>query len=123
MEEDLEINLDVVGLDGHYAANTYSPLPVAAATADGSWITDVEGNRYLDMLSAYSAMNFGHRNPRLIEAAKRQMDRVTLTSRAIYNDQMGALCRDLSALCGKDATLLMNSGAEGVETAIKLARK
>ena len=116
-------NLDIVALDDAYAAHNYHPLPIAAATAEGSWITDVEGNRYLDMLSAYSAINFGHRNPRLIEAAKNQLDRLTLTSRAIHNDQMGALCRDLAGLCRMETALLMNSGAEGVETALKLARK
>ena len=116
-------NRDIIEIDERYTAHNYDPLPIAAASAEGSWITDVEGIRYLDMLSAYSAINFGHRNPRLVDAAKRQLDRLTLTSRAIHNDQMGALCRDLAGLCGMEAALLMNSGAEGVETALKLARK
>ncbi len=93
------------------------------AEAEGCWVTDVEGRRYLDMLAAYSALNFGHRHPELIAAAKEQLDRVTLTSRAFHNDQMGPFLRDLTELCGMDLALLMNSGAEAVETAIKTARK
>jgi ornithine--oxo-acid transaminase len=119
----MSTNEGYIELDKAHAAHNYHPLPVVAATAEGSWITDVEGTRYLDLLSAYSAMNFGHGNQRLVDAAKQQLDRVTLTSRAIHNDQMGALCRDLSELAGMETALLMNSGAEGVETAIKLARK
>lgn len=123
MPELVPTNLDIVALDEQSAAHNYHPLPIAAASAEGSWITDVEGNRYLDMLSAYSAINFGHRNPRLVAAAKQQLDRLTLTSRAIHNDQMGAFCRDLASLCSMETVLLMNSGAEAVETALKLARK
>ena len=104
-------------------AHNYHPLPVVVAEAEGCWVTDVEGKRYLDMLSAYSALNFGHRHPELIAAAKEQLDRVTLTSRAFHNDQMGPFLRDLTELCGMDMALLMNSGAEAVETAIKTARK
>jgi ornithine--oxo-acid transaminase len=104
-------------------AHNYHPLPVVVAEAEGCWITDVEGRRYLDMLAAYSALNFGHRHPELIAAAKEQLDRVTLTSRAFHNDQMGPFLRDLTELCGMDLALLMNSGAEAVETAIKTARK
>jgi len=116
-------NRYIVALDEANAAHNYHPLPIAAASAEGSWITDVEGNRFLDMLSAYSAVNFGHRNARLVQAAHDQLDQLTLTNRAIHNDQMGALCRDLAALCDMEAVLLMNTGAEGVETALKLARK
>ncbi len=116
-------NQEIIARDERFAAHNYHPLPIAAATAEGAWITDVEGQTYLDMLSAYSALNFGHRHPRLVQAASRQLDRLTLTSRAIHNDQMGALCEDLANLTGLDAALLMNSGAEGVETALKLARK
>lgn len=116
-------NAEIIAIDEAHAAHNYHPLPIAAASAEGAWITDVEGTRYLDMLSAYSALNFGHRHPRLIEAAHRQLDTLTLTSRAIHNDQMGALCRDLAGLAGKETALLMNSGAEGVETALKIARK
>ena len=104
-------------------AHNYHPLPVVIATAEGCWVIDVEGKRYLDMLAAYSALNFGHRHPELIAAAKDQMDRLTLTSRAFHNDQMGPFLRDLTELCGMDMALLMNSGAEAVETAIKTARK
>src|SRR4029450_5996098 len=104
-------------------AHNYHPLPVVVAAAEGCWVTDVEGRRYLDMLSAYSALNFGHRHPELIAAAKDQLDRVTLTSRAFHNDQMGPFLRDLTELCGMDMALLMNSGAEAVETAIKTVRK
>jgi ornithine--oxo-acid transaminase len=104
-------------------AHNYHPLPVVVAEAEGCWVTDVEGKRYLDMLAAYSALNFGHRHPELIAAAKEQLDRVTLTSRAFHNDQMGPFLRDLTELCGMEMALLMNSGAEAVETAIKTARK
>jgi ornithine--oxo-acid transaminase len=104
-------------------AHNYHPLPVVVATAQGCWVTDVEGAQYLDMLSAYSALNFGHRHPELIAAAKDQLDRLTLTSRAFHNDQMGPFLRDLTELCDMDMALLMNSGAEAVETAIKTARK
>jgi ornithine--oxo-acid transaminase len=104
-------------------AHNYHPLPVVVAEAEGCWVTDVEGRRYLDMLAAYSALNFGHRHPELIAAAKEQLDRVTLTSRAFHNDQMGPFLHDLTELCGMDLALLMNSGAEAVETAIKTARK
>jgi ornithine--oxo-acid transaminase len=116
-------NSSVIDRDEQFAAHNYHPLPIAAASAAGSWITDVEGNRYLDMLSAYSALNFGHRHPELVAAAERQLNTLTLTSRAIHNDQMGLLCSDLAELTGLDAALLMNSGAEAVETSIKLARK
>jgi ornithine--oxo-acid transaminase len=104
-------------------AHNYHPLPVVVAEAEGCWVTDVEGKRYLDMLAAYSALNFGHRHPELIAAAKEQLDRLTLTSRAFHNDQMGPFLRDLSDLCGMDMVLPMNTGAEGVETALKTARK
>lgn len=106
-----------------YAAHNYHPLPVVVADADGVWVTDVEGKRYMDMLAAYSAVNFGHGHPQLVAAAKQQLDRVTLTSRAFHNDQLGPLCKELAGLCKMDGILPMNTGAEGVETAIKTARK
>ena len=106
-----------------YSAHNYHPLPVVLTHGDGAWVTDTEGKQYLDLLSAYSALNFGHRHPRLIDAAKRQMDRLTLTSRAFHNDQLGAFAEALAELTGKDMVLPMNSGAEAVETAIKTARK
>ena len=106
-----------------HSAHNYHPLPVVLTHGDGAWVTDIEGKKYLDLLSAYSALNFGHRHPRLIEAAKRQMDRLTLTSRAFHNDQLGPFVEALAELTGKDMVLPMNSGAEAVETAIKTARK
>ncbi len=106
-----------------HSAHNYHPLPIVIAEAEGAWVTDVEGRRYLDMLAAYSAVNFGHHNPRLLEAARRQLDRVTLVSRAFDHDQFGPFTAELAALCGKDMVLPMNSGAEAVETALKTARK
>ncbi|MFH1108938.1 MAG: ornithine--oxo-acid transaminase [Planctomycetota bacterium] len=114
---------DQIELVEHYAAHNYHPLPVVVADAEGVWVTDVDGKRYMDMLAAYSAINFGHRHPELIDAAKEQLDRVTLTSRAFHNDQLGSMCKALAELCGMEAVLPMNTGAEGVETAIKTARK
>jgi ornithine--oxo-acid transaminase len=104
-------------------ANNYHPLPVVIAEAHGAWVTDVEGRRYLDALAGYSALNFGHGHPDLVAAAQAQLSRVTLTSRAFHNDQLGPFCRDLAALAGMDLVLPMNTGAEAVETAIKVARK
>jgi ornithine--oxo-acid transaminase len=106
-----------------HSAHNYDPLPVVIAEAEGAWVTDVDGRRYLDMLAAYSAINFGHRNPRLTAAAMRQLDRVTLVSRAFDHDQFGPFCTELAALAGMDMVLPMNTGAEAVETAIKTARK
>jgi ornithine--oxo-acid transaminase len=114
---------DLRALSELHSAHNYHPLPIVIAEAEGAWVTDVEGKRYLDMLAAYSAVNFGHRNPRLIEAAKRQLDRVTLVSRAFDHDQFGPFVAELAALVGKDMVLPMNSGAEAVETALKTARK
>lgn len=108
--------------DAHSAHN-YHPLPVVVATAEGAWMTDVEGRRYLDMLAGYSALNFGHGNRRLLDAARAQLDRVTLTSRAFHHDRFADFCTELAALCGKEAVLPMNTGAEAVETAVKTARK
>lgn len=106
-----------------HTAHNYHPLPVMVAHAEGAWMTDVDGRRYLDMLAGYSALNFGHGHPGLIAAAHHQLDRVTLTSRAFFHDQFGTFAGELAALCGKDMVLPMNSGAEAVETAIKVARK
>ena len=106
-----------------WAAHNYHPLPVVLATGEGAWVTDVDGNRYLDCLAGYSALNFGHGHPRLVEAAHRQIDRLTLTSRAFYNDQLGPFSRELAALTGKDVVLPMNTGAEAVETAVKVSRR
>ena len=108
--------------EGEHVAHNYDPLPVVVATAEDVWVTDVEGRRYLDLLSAYSALNFGHRHPELVKAAIDQMGRLTLTSRAFHNDRLGSFCAALAQLCGKDMVLPMNTGAEAVETGIKAAR-
>lgn len=110
-------------LADRFVAHNYYPLPVVIAEAEGAWVTDVDGNRYLDCLAGYSALNFGHRHPDLLRAAGDQLERVTLTSRAFHNDQLGPFCRDLAQLCGMDRVLPMNTGAEAVESAIKVARK
>jgi ornithine--oxo-acid transaminase len=117
------IMTDLLELTSEYGAHNYHPLPIVAAQAEGVWVTDVEGRRYLDMLAAYSALNFGHRHPRLIAAAQRQLERVTLVSRAFDHDQFGPFCAELAELAGMDVVLPMNTGAEAVETAIKVARK
>jgi ornithine--oxo-acid transaminase len=110
-------------LSDAHSAHNYHPLPVVIAEAEGAWVTDVEGRRYLDLLAAYSAVNFGHRHPRLVAAAQRQLERVTLVSRAFDHDQFGPFCAELAALAGMEMVLPMNTGAEAVETAIKTARK
>jgi ornithine aminotransferase len=114
---------NAIALDDRYVAHNYSPLPVVAASADGAWITDVEGRRYLDCLAAYSAVNFGHRNPEIVAAAHAQLDTVTLVSRAFHSDRLAPFCEALAGLCAKDMVLPMNSGAEAVESGIKVARK
>jgi len=106
-----------------YGARNYHPLPVVVSYAEGVWVEDPEGNRYMDMLSAYSAVNQGHRHPKIIEALKKQADRVTLTSRAFHNDQLGPWYEKVAHLTKKDLVLPMNTGAEAVETAIKAARR
>ncbi|MGC9496820.1 ornithine--oxo-acid transaminase [Streptomyces sp. WG7] len=104
-------------------AHNYHPLPVVVARAEGAWVEDVEGRRYLDMLAGYSALNFGHRHPALTEAAHRQLDRLTLTSRAFHNDRLADFAERLAALTGTDMVLPMNTGAEAVESGVKVARK
>ena len=106
-----------------YSAQNYHPLPVVLEGGEGSWVWDVDGNRYLDMLSAYSAVNQGHRHPVIISAALRQMEKLTLTSRAFHNDQMGPFLKMLCEVTGFEKALPMNTGAEAVETAIKMVRK
>ncbi|MEH1102618.1 ornithine--oxo-acid transaminase [Micromonospora sp. CPCC 205561] len=106
-----------------WTAHNYHPLPVVVASAEGAWLTDVDGRRYLDCLAGYSALNFGHRHPTLIAAAHAQLDRLTLTSRAFVHDRFADFCRELAELCGKDLVLPMNTGAEAVETGVKVARK
>ena len=114
---------DLRALSDAHSAHNYHPLPVVIAEAEGAWVTDTEGRRYLDMLAAYSALNFGHRHPALVAAAQRQLDRVTLVSRAFEHDQFGPFCAELADLAGMEMVLPMNTGAEAVETAIKTARK
>ncbi len=109
------------GTEAHVARN-YSPLPVTVASGEGVWVTDTEGKRYLDLLAAYSAVNFGHRHPDLVAAAKAQLDRVTLVSRAFMSDRLEPFADALARLCGKELVLPMNTGAEAVETGIKVAR-
>jgi ornithine--oxo-acid transaminase len=106
-----------------WTAHNYHPLPVVIAEGSGAWVTDVDGRRYLDCLAGYSALNFGHRHPALIAAAHAQLDRLTLTSRAFSHDRFAEFCAGLARLCGKDLVLPMNTGAEAVEAAIKVARK
>ena len=106
-----------------YAAHNYAPLPIVISRAEGVWMWDTDGKKYLDMLAAYSAINFGHAHPELLAVARAQLDALTLTSRAFYNDQLGPFCKELAALCGMEMVLPMNTGAEAVETAIKTARK
>ena len=113
---------ELSALEAH-AAHNYHPLPVVLAEAEGAWVTDVDGRRYLDALAAYSALNFGHRHPALTGALQAQLERMTLTSRAFHHDRFASFCEALSRLSGLEAVLPMNTGAEAVETAIKLARR
>lgn len=106
-----------------YGAKNYNPLPIVISKAEGVWVEDPEGRRYMDMLSAYSAVNQGHRHPKIIQALKDQADRVTLTSRAFHNDQLGPWYEKICKLTNKEMALPMNTGAEAVETAVKAARR
>lgn len=114
---------DFINEVSQVSAHNYHPIPVVISRGEGVWVWDVEGKKYIDMLSAYSAVNQGHRHPKIIAAAKKQMDVLTLTSRAFHNDQMGPFLAKLTKLAGYDKALPMNTGAEGVETAIKAARR
>jgi ornithine--oxo-acid transaminase len=114
---------ELIRAEARVLAHNYHPLPVVVAHAEGAWVRDVEGRRYLDMLAGYSALNFGHRHPALIAAAQRQLEQVTLTSRAFHNDRLAGFAEGLAELTGLEMTLPMNTGAEAVESAIKVARK
>jgi ornithine--oxo-acid transaminase len=114
---------ELSSLTSEYSAHNYHPLPVVVSTAEGCWVTGVDGRRYLDLLAGYSALNFGHLHPRLVAAATRQLSRVSLVSRAFDHDQFGPFCAELAELCSMEMVLPMNTGAEAVETAIKVARK
>src|SRR5690606_31131052 len=106
-----------------YGANNYHPLPIVITEAEGVWVKDPEGNKFMDMLSAYSAVNQGHRHPKIIQALKDQADRVTLTSRAFHNDKLAPWYQMICDISGKEMALPMNTGAEAVETAFKAARR
>ncbi|MGF2097506.1 ornithine--oxo-acid transaminase [Mammaliicoccus lentus] len=114
---------EIIEQTNTFGAPNYLPLPIVISEAEGIWVKDPEGNRYLDMLSAYSAVNQGHRHPKIIQALKDQADRVTLTSRAFHSDQLGPWYEKICELAGKEMVLPMNTGAEAVETAIKAARR
>jgi ornithine--oxo-acid transaminase len=123
LHEDRPATREHIELVERHSARNYAPLPVVIAQGEGCWVTDVDGRRYLDMLAAYSALNFGHRHPEVVAAAKEQLDRLTLTSRAFHSDQIGPFLRELAEICDMEMALPMNSGAEAVETALKVARK
>jgi ornithine--oxo-acid transaminase len=114
---------EFIALDERWSTHNYHPLPVVITEGEGAWVTGTDGKRYLDFLSAYSALNFGHRHPDLVAAAVEQLGRVTLTSRAFHHDQLGRFCAELAELTGTQLVLPMNSGAEAVESALKVARK
>ncbi|EGK12589.1 ornithine aminotransferase [Desmospora sp. 8437] len=116
-------NQELINLTDRYGARNYHPLPIVISKGEGVWVEDADGKRYMDMLSAYSALNHGHRHPRLIQALKEQADKVTLTSRAFHNDQLGLFYEKVARLTGKERVLPMNTGAEAVETAVKAVRR
>ncbi len=114
---------EIIKMTEEYSAHNYHPLPIIISKAEGVWVEDPEGNKYMDMLSAYSAINHGHRHPKIIDTLKKQADKVTLTSRAFHNDQLGPFCKKVANFTGKNMVLPMNTGAEAVETAIKTVRR
>lgn len=114
---------DIIQKTDELGAHNYHPLPIVISRAEGVWVEDPEGNRYMDMLSAYSALNQGHRHPKIIAALIEQANRVTLTSRAFHNDRLGEFYEKLAKVTGKNMILPMNTGAEAVESAIKVARR
>jgi ornithine--oxo-acid transaminase len=114
---------ELIAREDAWGAHNYHPLDLVIDHAEGAWVTDVEGKRYLDCLSSYSAVNQGHCHPRILATLVEQASRVTLTSRAFRNDQLGPFCEELAQLCGMEMVLPMNTGAEAVETAIKAARR
>jgi ornithine--oxo-acid transaminase len=123
MEKAADPSAREIELTEQYGAHNYHPIPVVIAKGEGVWVWDVDGRKYMDMLSAYSALNQGHRHPKIVDALRRQADTLTLTSRAFYNDRLGSFSKQICELAGMDKCLLMNSGAEAVETAIKMSRK
>ncbi|MGD9483601.1 ornithine--oxo-acid transaminase [Streptomyces sp. TRM70308] len=123
MTVDVRSAQDHISLAERWGARDSVPFPVVLAQGEGAWTTDVEGRRYLDFHGGYSALNFGHGHPELLAAAKAQLDRMTLSTRAFHNDQYGPFCRELAELTGTEKVLLSNSGGEAVDTAVKIARK
>jgi ornithine--oxo-acid transaminase len=119
----MKTSQEIIGITEKYGAHNYHPLPVVITRAGGVWVEDLEGKKYIDMLSSYSALNHGHRHPAILAAVQAQFEKVTLTSRAFHNEELGPFCEELARLCGKEMVLPMNTGAEAVETAIKAARK
>lgn len=123
MHHDDQKSRKIIEMTEAYSAQNYAPLEVVIRSGQNAWVEDVDGQRYIDCLSAYSALNFGHQNPRITKIAHQQLDTLTLVSRAFYADSVAYLCKELAELCGMDKVLLMNSGAEAVETAVKAVRK
>jgi ornithine--oxo-acid transaminase len=123
MTADTMTSHDHIALAERWSANNYHPLPVVLTHGEGAWLTDLDGRRYLDFLAGYSALNFGHRHPAIVAAATAQLERLTLTGRAFHHDQFGPFCRELAELTGTEMVLPANSGAEAVESAVKIARK
>jgi len=119
----MTISQEIIKKTEQLGAHNYHPLPIVISKGEGVWVEDPEGNRYMDMLSSYSALNQGHRHPKIIQALKEQADRVTLTSRAFHNDKLGDFYEKIVKITGKNMVLPMNTGAEAVETAIKVARR
>jgi ornithine--oxo-acid transaminase len=114
---------DHIALAERWSAHNYHPLPVVLTHGQGAWMVGLDGRRYLDLLAGYSALNFGHRHPDLVAAAMAQLDQLTLTGRAFHHDQFGPFCHELAELTGTEMVLLANTGAEAVESAVKIARK
>lgn len=112
-----------LNFNDQFCAHNYSPLSIILSHGEGCWVSDIEGKKYLDVHSAYSGLNFGYQHPRLLKVAHEQLDKLTLTSRAFYTDQLGPFCKELAEFCNMEMVLPMNTGAEAVETAIKLARR
>ncbi|MHC4974780.1 MAG: ornithine--oxo-acid transaminase [Planctomycetota bacterium] len=123
MTEQTSDTRSLIDLEDRYSAHNYHPLDVVIERADGIWVWDVDGNKYMDFLAAYGAVNQGHNHPRIVDALVKQAQRLALTSRAFRNDRFGPFCRKLAELSGYDKVLMMNAGAEAVETAIKAARR
>ena len=114
---------ELIQIEDQYGAHNYHPLDVILTRGKGIWVYDIDGNKYLDFLSAYSSLNQGHCHPRILKQLKKQAKKLTITSRAFRNDQLGLFCKEVCELTGMDMMLPMNSGAEAVETAIKTVRK